>query len=335
MNISSNGTTAVDVLFSATNVISLPVCALAAILVLRFKLYRKPVYRLALYQVLASLVIAVIQLLEIIFVKYQKNPWPWPDANACRLCVAMAWLQLYSFWLKIMFTVWVTFHLFCFAVYHKNMKKLEVLYIITSLTVPQLVSAVPLVTHTYGFSPVDGCYIPVYEQNYTFKLKVSIAEKFALLNVPAIIILLLSSVTMIVMVVKLCWRSRYEPIASGNQFCQALKQVIPLAAFPILFFIFIIPVVVFDIYYSFLTPVPNKGLVFTLYISITFWSLSSGVTLLVHICMARLPTYFKKRKKKKERSSQFGTFGPTVEESVTHDNSATSFSLPTVSLATM
>ena len=342
MNTSSGNTISADVIFSATNIISVPVCLVAAILVLCLKLYRTTVYRLALYQVLASLDVAAIQLLEIIFVKYQENPWPWPDGNARRLCIAMAWLQLYSFWLKITCTVWATFHLFCFGVFHKNMKKLEGLYVVSSLTVPALVSAVPLVTHTYGFSPVDGCYIPIYEKNYTVELEVSVAEKFALLDAPAMVILLLASAAMVVMVIKLsyrvCWRKRYEPItAGGDQFREALKQVLPLAAFPIIFFIFIVPVLIFDIFYSFITPVPNRVLVFAQYIFITFWTLSSGVTLIVHISLAQLPAYCRemKKKKKKEQNSQFGTFGPTVKESETHAKSDTNFSLPSVSRATV
>ena len=135
MNASRDDTSVVDIIFSATNALSVPVCILAAILVVCLKLHRATVYRLALYQVLGSLDVAAIQLLEIIFVKYQDEPWPWPEVHARRLCIAMAWLQLYSFWLKLLFTTWVTFHLFCFAVLHRNMKKLEVMYVVTSLLV--------------------------------------------------------------------------------------------------------------------------------------------------------------------------------------------------------
>ena len=336
----SNDDRSADIIFSATNVLSVPVCILAAILVLCFKLHRTTVYRLALYQVLASLDVATIQLLEIIFVAYEDEPWPWPEVHARRLCIAMAWLQLYSIWLKILFTVWVTFHLFCLGVLHRNMEKLEVMYVATSLLVPVLVCAIPLVTHTYGFSPVDGCYIPIYEKNNTVELKVSVAEKFALLDAPAMAFLLVASIAMVIMIIKLsywvCRRMKYEPITGGDQFREALKQVLPLAAFPIIFLIFIIPVLVYDIYYSFLTPIPNKVLVFAQYIFVTFWSLSSGMTLIVHICLAQLPAYFKSRKKE-THNSKYGTFDPTVgqDSAPSHVNSATNFSLPTASLATV
>ena len=50
-----------------------------------------------------------------------------------RACIALGWFSMYSQWMKLLFTVWVTFHLFCFGVLHKNLKKFEVLYVVTSL----------------------------------------------------------------------------------------------------------------------------------------------------------------------------------------------------------
>ena len=142
-------------------------------------------------------------------------------------------------------TMWVTFHLFCFAVLHKNLKKLEVLYVVTSLLVPAVIACIPLITKTYGRNP-DGsvCYI------YAFNDVASI-ERFALWDAPAMIILLAASAAMVVMVIKLtgrvCLRS-YEPITDGDQFWKALKQLLPLAVFPILFFIFEIPLFIFHLY---------------------------------------------------------------------------------------
>ncbi|KAL5509140.1 hypothetical protein EMCRGX_G004450 [Ephydatia muelleri] len=143
-----------------TNFASVLVCLLAAILVLCLKLYRMGVYRLALYQVLASLVFAMGQALQIIFVDYDQN-----SEEGIRydpLCTTMGWLVVYTSWVKLLFTMWVTFHVFCFAVLHKNLKKLEVLYVVTSLLVPVVIAAVPLITGTYGQDPnIGSCWIEV------------------------------------------------------------------------------------------------------------------------------------------------------------------------------
>ena len=286
-----------DILFSATNSVSVLVCLLAAILVFSLKLYKRVVYRLALYQVLAALAIALVELSQIFMVSYRNEDFP--PLYAERACVAIACLGLYTLWVKLFFTTWVSFHLFCLAVLGKNMKKLELLYVVTSLLVPFTIAVVPLITHSYGFSKIDGCSIPAYSANNTLWLRIAVIERFSLLEGPALCILLASSSAMIVMMIKLghnfCRRRKYEKYEEISDHYRvhwtALKQLLPLAAFPLLFFIFIIPFFVFDVYYSFLTPTPDKGLVLVAYLSTSLWSMSSGVTLLIHITVVRLPPY--------------------------------------------
>ena len=263
------------------NALSVFVCLLAAILVFILRLHNKVVYRLALYQVLAALAIAVTQLMHTLFGNSKYN----------NVCIALGWFGLYFQWVKLLFTVWITFHLFCFAILHKNLKKFEVLYAVTSLLVPIVIAAVPLITHSYGYSTVDGCYIPARAGNGT--LNNAIVERFALWDGPAMVILLVLSITMAVMVTKLggrvYGRLQYEQITDGDQFSKALKQLLPLAAFPILFFLFIIPVFIYDFYYSFVTPTPNEDIILTADIFVFLWSLTSGLTLIVHISIVRVP----------------------------------------------
>lgn len=239
--------------YMVINTVSVFVCLLAAILVFVLRLYKKIVYRLALYQVLAALMIALAQLFQVLI----------GNSKYDRVCIALAWFGMYFQWVKLLFTVWVTFHLFCFAILHKNLKKLEVFYVVTSLLVPILIAAVPLITHSYGYSSIDSCYIPAYAGNVT--LNNAVIERFALWDGPAMVILLALSITMAVMVTKLggrvCRRSKYEPIPEGDLFSKALKQLLPLAAFPVLFLLFIIPVLIYDVYYAFITPMPNENVI--------------------------------------------------------------------------
>ena len=110
--------------------------------------------RLVLYQVLASLAFAIANVTEIIFVNYYKDPEAYN-----RVCNAIGLLVLYSEWTKLLFTLWVTFHLFCFGVLYKNMKKFEIMYVLTSLAVPAVIAIVPLVTKTYGVGRGGKCWI--------------------------------------------------------------------------------------------------------------------------------------------------------------------------------
>ena len=108
---------------AVANGVSVLVCLLAAILLCCLKLYKKIVYRLALYQVLSALAMASVFVMQVVFINYNKSPIIYG-----RVCTAIGFLGMYTEWTKLLFTMWVTFHLFCFAVLHKNLKKLEVLY---------------------------------------------------------------------------------------------------------------------------------------------------------------------------------------------------------------
>ena len=286
---SSGNISSLHITLSATaNSVSVLVCLLAAILVIILKLYKKVVYRLALYQVLASLILATVTALQSVLaiVNYSK-------VFHGRVCVAMGYLTLYSNWMKLLFTMWVTFHLFCFAVLHKNLKKLEVLYVVTSLLIPAVIACVPLITKTYGRN-LNGAYCYIYaEDDSTSSASI---ERFALWDGPAVIILLAASTAMVVMVIKLtgrvCLRSKYEPITDGDQFWKALKQLLPLAAFPILFLMLEIPLVIFHVYAT-QSSTPNEALQISSIVFLSLWGMASGGTLLIHICVVR---YWTKRR---------------------------------------
>ena len=107
--------------------------------------------------------------------------------------------------------MWVVFHLFCFAVLHKNLKKLEVLYVVTSLLVPVVIAAVPLVTHSYGLNP-DGDVCNIYANT-----SVAFIERLALWDGPAMLMLIAASAAMVVMVIKLAIQVCGRRYAYTNQ----------------------------------------------------------------------------------------------------------------------
>ena len=275
-----------EVIVTGTNSVSVLVCLLAAFLVYHLRLYRTVVYRLSFYQVLASLASATVDVFQIIFIDYSKAPKVYDH-----VCIAIGWMTMYTQWVKVLFTTWVTVHLFYFAVLQKNLKKFEVLYVVTSLLIPALIAAIPLTTRTYGLNKLGFCFL-----NDT--ARVAIIERFSLWYGPALLILLALSIAMVVMVITLARRvysrSKYEPITEGDQFWTAVKQLLPLSAFPILFFIFLIPVFIDAVRLSESSVAANKSLSVTL-LFISLWSMSSGVTLIIHISVVRC---FSKRKRK-------------------------------------
>lgn len=273
----SNDPTA-PIVFSVLNGVSFLTCLLSSAVVLCLKLHRKFVYRLALYQVLVGAAFAAVETFEIVFLDY--------DESYRRLCIAVGWLVVYTQWAKLLLTVWLTVHLFCFGVLQKNPKRLEILYVITSLLLPAVIASIPLITLSYGNSPL-GCYI--FATNDT--LKAAAIERLSLWNAPASAMLLAASVAMAIIVIKLgqmvYLRRKFDMAIGGDQYWIALKQLLPLAAFPILFFICVIPSLVYGIY-LFNTSAPNEALVLATSVFISLWSMSSGITLIVHISVARL-----------------------------------------------
>ena len=299
-------------IFAVANGVSVVVCLLAAILVLRLNLYKTIVYRLALYQVLSALAMALVGAMQLVFINYDDAPNIYG-----RVCTALGLLQVYTEWTKLFFTVSVAFHLFCFAVLHKNLKKLEVMYVVTSLLIPTLIAIIPLVTHAYGLSPGGNiCYIYA-------NTSVAFTERLALWDGPAMLMLIAVSTAMVAMVIKLasqvCRRSKYEPITDGDQFWKALKQLLPLATFPLMFFIFEIPVFLYHVYTT-QHSTPNEGMYIANVVCFPLWSASSGATVIIHISVARICGRKRKHIKQINLSESYSTGS--------HANSETHFPFP-------
>ena len=282
--------------FTAISCFSILVCLVAAILVFWLKLYKSVVYRLSLYQVLAALVYAIAELWQLnLLNKYETNP-------NTHQCTTLGWATLYFICVNLLFTMWVAIHLFCYGALHKDLSKLELWYVVTSLLVPAVVACVPLITNSYGFSPIDGCYIPVYTINSSHRIEVAVVERFVLWEGPAMTILLISSAAMVTLLIKLTHLIKskyklYETLPNSDHFWKALKQLVPFTVFSILFCVSQIPYLVYDIHYS-TSPSTPHGLVVFGNISMYIWSTICGLSLIVHILVVRLPIcirFFKKR----------------------------------------
>ena len=97
------------IVFSSTNYAAVFVCVLAGVLVFALKLFRKPVYRLALYQDLAALFYATQCGLQLILLRYDTPS----TTNAYHpSCALFGWWHMYSLWVKLFLSLCVAFHLF-------------------------------------------------------------------------------------------------------------------------------------------------------------------------------------------------------------------------------
>ena len=272
------------IIFCSGNGGSLLVCLLAAILVCILKLHKKTVDRLALYQVLSASALAAQCIGQIFLLKYSTLS---ETTVIQHLCQAFGFLFLYTEMVKLLFTMWVTVHLFCYAVFHKNLKRLEALYVVTSLVVPAGIASVPFTTHTYGLSQ-SWCWIQSRKDNCpgSTLLVRGVIEQFALWFGPAMVILSLVSLAMVVMVIILFHRAYVWRASQRNQNWKAVKQLLPLVAYPILFFTFIVPqfiIRVYDTNSEYMSRERNFVLSIATIACEVGWSLSAGVTLIAHI----------------------------------------------------
>ena len=173
---------------SATNGASIPVCMVAAIMVFAYKLHRKTVYRLALYQVLTAEAMAGIHVIQVVIIDYYVAPSLYED-----VCKAFAYLTLFVEWAKLLLSTWVTLHLFVFAVFHKNLRRCEAVYVVTSLAIPALIASLPFATSSYGLAG-SWCWIKSRTDVsngsacYEERVLVGTIEQFALWYGPSLLL---------------------------------------------------------------------------------------------------------------------------------------------------
>ena len=277
-----SSTTDSVIVLGSTAAASVIVCSASLFQIVHFRLYRKLVYRLAAYQVFSGLMFGGISVFQFLFLNYSRNPALYES-----LCIAVSFIHQYTIDVKLIFAIWVTFHLFFFVVLDRNMKKLEPLYVGTSLVIPLALACVPFTTGTYGLSG-SWCWIQNRVHNCPSERSVpGIIEQFALLYAPAAIALILQSAAMVAIIVVLFRRKRKAQLIGGKVHAKAFKQVLPLTTYPIAFCVLIIPPLTNRVYGSVtLHSVPN-ALVIVASFCYPLWSFMSGLALLVHVCYVR------------------------------------------------
>lgn len=239
------------------------------------------------YQVLGAIGNGAFLIMDLAFEKYYGAG----PASLDYLCLATAYLTQFSLLVKLFFTIWLTFHLFCFAVYHKNMKGLEILYIVTAIVIPAGIAVVPFFTKTYGLSK-GWCWIMNANDSSCppAPIKIGIIEQFAMWYGPALIAFVLESGAMVTLLVTLGCRAYRkggggvsEPLVGQSVHRKALKQMLPLVIYPLVFTVLIVPPLVNRI----LDAAQGRESIIRCKMDVVFIPLlflAAGATLIVHVC---------------------------------------------------
>ena len=207
------------------------------------------------------------------------------------MCKMVAFLLVFTMLMKLMFTLWLTFHLFCYVVFFKNLKKLEWLYITSSIFLPLLVSWIPFVHNNYGVAG-GWCFIRETTDICASNTEGTI-EIFALFYGPIVVSLIFSVLAIVVMIVVMVRRAymnsnteiESEPLLRSTA-KTLLKQLLPLLAYPVIFFTLVLfPVI--DRIYDAVSPTRNPGLTIAHGVTGPVMGFFAGLALIVHILCLR------------------------------------------------
>ena len=217
-------------------------CALALATVTIKRLYKKVIYRLAMYQVTVALLKSSVLALWFTLINYDEEKLYYQVS-----CKATAFMSQLFDVMNVLFISWLTFHLLAFVVFFKDLKRLEWLYISSSVSVPLLVACIPFITDSYG---VVGawCYITSLKHvdNCTTRPDVvGITEQFTLYYGPAAFLFTVNMIAIVVMTVTMACRTWTHKVYMDrephhedyNQHAKVLKQILPLVAYPIIHFV--------------------------------------------------------------------------------------------------
>ena len=220
-------------------------CILALVAVILIKqLYKKATYRLAIYMVIASLCDSFAFIFRFMLIDYDGEKIYYQVS-----CKSTAFLGQFLTLVNLFLISWLTFHLFAFVVFFKDLKRLEWLYISSSVLIPLLIACIPFITDSYG-SVGAWCYITNLKEVgncTTMQDIVGITEQFTLYYGPAAIEYTIIMIAIAVMTFTMAYRTWRRKIQGSeqqllnseepNQYAKALKQILPLFTYPIIYFV--------------------------------------------------------------------------------------------------
>ena len=289
--------------YGSVGALAVIICVVGLFLAFFLKLYSKFVYRLAMYQVTAALFIGLARSMQLLLMAVNDN-----ETNH-KVCVALAYIIVSIDWIKLVFTAWITVHLFAYAVFRKNLKKLEIPLVVIGLIAGPVIASVPLFTHSYGRAGA-WCWITDNDQDCPSEdFSTGEIEQFAIWFVPAIVILLINSIIGTITVATMGYRiccaegvrkvqpnidneERTALVKGKDPQKNALMMLLPLIAYPFIYCILIITPLV-SRFYQLAAHQSNFELFLASAVLIPSFSLSVGIVFLIHIAVVERKTLLK------------------------------------------
>ena len=267
------------------------ICVIALLITCYYRLYKRIVHRLVIYQLLSAIMFSLVCSAELSFLNYDYN-----DSSMMMkaLCGAVGFLVSVTIGIKFIITFWLTFYLFMFAVFSKDLYHLELLYIITSIGIPLLFDWIPFVNGLYGAAGA-WCWIRNWKGGCPEdKIMLGTIEQYAFEYVPGGLLFLIDLILIIVTIGVLLYRSYCRPVKEAAEYDpllerqakrqkKAFKEILPLILYPIIFIILFLPSLIQRIYGA-IVPEAQRYFVFVLQaVTIPGYGLFVGVIVIIHI----------------------------------------------------
>ena len=271
-------------IFGSIGVVSFLFCCVAIGSIVYCKAYQRSSHRLVLWLMISTLFVSAVVALELV-VKFQK------ESDIELICEVIGIVSEYAIWTKLLLTFCINFHLFLLTVLLRKYWWLEFVYVLSSLAFPATFVWVPLLHDIYGLAG-GWCWIRTMD-NQCNELKAGIVEQFALWYGPVVLFTVVDISMMIIMASVLCKRACCEgnsedqdPLLPRPRHLIALKETLPLIAYPVTFHILCVFGFANRIQMA-ITHSPLYGLWLSVAIALPCWGVFASSFVVVHMCILR------------------------------------------------
>ena len=267
------------------------ICVIALFITCYHRLYKRFAHRLVTYQLLSAIIFSLVCSAQLSFLNYDY------DVSSMMMkivCGAVGFFVSVTIGIKFIITFWLTFYLFMFAVFSKDLYHLELLYVITSIGIPVICDWIPFVNGLYGVAGA-WCWIKNWKGDCANdKMLLGTIEQYMFLYAPGMALLFIDLLMIIVTIGVLLYRSYCRPVKEAAEYDpllerqakrqkKAFQEILPLILYPIIFIILFLPSLIQRIYGA-IVPETQRYFVFLLQAAtIPGYGLFVGAVVIIHV----------------------------------------------------
>lgn len=239
--------TIVAVVNMVVGLLSFVACCFTMLLIFMLKKWKFFSQRLILYLTITAMLISLANIVN--RVDFSENP----TEAVTGVCIFGGFLTQVTAWMTLCSNASITVYLFLCTMFQISTEKYEVLYVLFIFGFPFLFNWIPFIRESYGQAGV-WCWIRSFD---TANCKVLVFGKwlqFGLLYIPAYLILAILIIFYILIIAKV-YQQRKLLTGSNNPQAKkvlrkAVNEVLSLLAYPLIYFVLALPLLVNRIYSS-------------------------------------------------------------------------------------